>query len=166
MRAEVAADDPAALGVDGGDPGALGVGDPDPAAAVGQRPRVAADVDFLRDRAAFVVDPQQFAQRDPMFQPGTPSTVAAVGDGILYFAIGWTASGLGGNLAGLVMTLGADASPADSRTQFLGGWRLMADVGNAALYLCSPLGSMVTGTTLYVLGMLASALGLGGVAGL
>ena len=25
-----------------------------------------------------------------------------------------------------------------------------ADVGNAALYLCSPLGAMVTGTTLYV----------------
>jgi enoyl-[acyl-carrier protein] reductase I len=25
-----------------------------------------------------------------------------------------------------------------------------SDVGNAALYLCSPLGAMVTGTTLYV----------------
>jgi hypothetical protein len=30
------------------------------------------------------------------------------------------------------MTLGADASPADGRVQFLGGWRLMADLGNAA----------------------------------
>jgi hypothetical protein len=34
--------------------------------------------------------------------------------------------------AGVVMTLGADASPADARVQFLGGWRLMADLGNAA----------------------------------
>ena len=30
------------------------------------------------------------------------------------------------------MTLGADASPVDGRVQFLGGWRLMADLGNAA----------------------------------
>ena len=34
--------------------------------------------------------------------------------------------------AGLVMTLGADASPVHGRVQFLGGWRLMADLGNAA----------------------------------
>ena len=41
--------------------------------------------------------------------------------------------GLGNGIgAGLVMTLGADAAPADSRVQFLGGWRLMADLGNAA----------------------------------
>jgi hypothetical protein len=31
-----------------------------------------------------------------------------------------------------VMTLGADVAPAESRTQFLGGWRLCADLGNAA----------------------------------
>ena len=41
--------------------------------------------------------------------------------------------GIGNGIgAGLVMTLGADASPADARVQFLGGWRLMADLGNAA----------------------------------
>jgi MFS family permease len=41
--------------------------------------------------------------------------------------------GIGNGIgAGLVMTLGADASPADGRVQFLGGWRLMADLGNAA----------------------------------
>lgn len=34
--------------------------------------------------------------------------------------------------AGLVMTLGADASPVDARVQFLGGWRVMADLGNAS----------------------------------
>ena len=33
--------------------------------------------------------------------------------------------------AGLVMTLGADASPSVNRAQFLGGWRLMSDTGNA-----------------------------------
>ncbi|WP_375432221.1 MFS transporter [uncultured Friedmanniella sp.] len=40
--------------------------------------------------------------------------------------------GLGNGIsAGIVMTLGADASPAVGRTQFLGGWRLAADCGNA-----------------------------------
>ena len=40
--------------------------------------------------------------------------------------------GLGNGIsAGIVMTLGADASPAAERTQFLGGWRLCADLGNA-----------------------------------
>lgn len=50
--------------------------------------------------------------------------------------------------AGLVMTLGADASPDDGRTLFLGGWRLMSDVGGAggpglvsALTLVAPLGA-------------------------
>lgn len=41
--------------------------------------------------------------------------------------------GLGNGIgSGLVMTLGADASPTDARVQFLGGWRLMSDSGNAA----------------------------------
>ncbi len=41
--------------------------------------------------------------------------------------------GLGNGIsAGVVMTLGADAAPAESRAQFLGGWRLCADAGNAA----------------------------------
>jgi len=40
--------------------------------------------------------------------------------------------GLGNGIsAGVVMTLGADASPEASRTQFLGGWRLCSDLGNA-----------------------------------
>ncbi len=38
-------------------------------------------------------------------------------------------NGLG---SGVVMTLGADASPTRDRAQFLGGWRLMSDSGNAA----------------------------------
>lgn len=41
--------------------------------------------------------------------------------------------GLGNGIsAGIVMTLGADASPADNRSKFLGGWRLCADLGNAS----------------------------------
>jgi MFS family permease len=41
--------------------------------------------------------------------------------------------GLGNGMgSGLVMTLGADASPATGRSQFLGAWRLCADAGNAA----------------------------------
>ncbi|MCF6376095.1 MFS transporter [Nocardioides KLBMP 9356] len=37
-------------------------------------------------------------------------------------------NGLG---AGIVMTLGADASPTDGRSQFLGAWRLCGDIGNS-----------------------------------
>lgn len=33
--------------------------------------------------------------------------------------------------SGLVMTVGADASPKQGRTQFLGIWRFMADIGNS-----------------------------------
>ncbi|MDR7274685.1 MFS transporter [Catenuloplanes atrovinosus] len=41
--------------------------------------------------------------------------------------------GLGNGLsAGIVMTLGADASPTAGRAQFLGAWRLVADLGNGA----------------------------------
>lgn len=40
--------------------------------------------------------------------------------------------GLGnGFSAGIVMTLGADNAPQEGRAQFLGGWRLCGDVGNA-----------------------------------
>ncbi|WP_344436959.1 hypothetical protein, partial [Actinomadura bangladeshensis] len=35
---------------------------------------------------ALAVDPRQFAQRDPMFQPGTPSTVAAAWGALLWCA--------------------------------------------------------------------------------
>lgn len=40
--------------------------------------------------------------------------------------------GLGNGISsGVVMTLGADASPAVGRSQFLSGWRLMADTGTS-----------------------------------
>jgi MFS family permease len=52
----------------------------------------------------------------------TPAAIAAVA----------ALMGLGNGLsAGIVMTLGADASPSLGRAQFLGGWRLCSDLGNA-----------------------------------
>ncbi len=40
--------------------------------------------------------------------------------------------GLGNGISsGIVMTLGADAAPPDARVQFLGGWRLFSDLGQA-----------------------------------
>lgn len=38
--------------------------------------------------------------------------------------------------SGIVMTLGADASPPVGRTEFLGIWRLIADIGNSAGPFC------------------------------
>jgi MFS family permease len=41
--------------------------------------------------------------------------------------------GLGNGISsGIVLTLGADAAPLQDRAQFLGGWRLCSDLGNAA----------------------------------
>jgi MFS family permease len=45
----------------------------------------------------------------------------------LVMALIASGNGLG---SGIVMTLGADASPADGRPQFLGAWRLCGDIGN------------------------------------
>lgn len=56
-----------------------------------------------------------------------PLTHAPTGVGLVAALMG-----LGNGIsAGIVMTLGADASPDAERTQFLGGWRLCADLGNA-----------------------------------
>lgn len=74
-----------------------------------------------------------------------------------------TVLGAGNGLgAGLIMTLGADASPAVGRTQFLGGWRLFADVGRAAGPLALSLlsGIMTLGASSVVLGV-GAVLGAG-----
>jgi MFS family permease len=62
--------------------------------------------------------------------------------------------------AGLVMTLGADAAPVDARVQFLGGWRLMADVGNAA----GP-AAVSAITVVFPLGVAAVAMGAAALVG-
>jgi MFS family permease len=69
-----------------------------------------------------------------------------------------TVLGVGNGLgAGLIMTLGADASPADGRAQFLGGWRLCADLGRAAgpLALSGLTAVLTLGASAVVLGVAA-----------
>lgn len=71
-----------------------------------------------------------------------------------------TVLGIGNGIgSGLIMTLGADASPADARSQFLGGWRLMADLGRAAgpLALSAASALLTLGASAVVLGALAVA---------
>ena len=72
-----------------------------------------------------------------------------------------TVLGLGNGLgAGLIMTLGADASPDEGRAQFLGGWRLCADVGRAA----GPIALSVL-TAIMSLGASSVVLGAGALVG-
>ena len=63
--------------------------------------------------------------------------------------------GLGNGISsGVVLTLGADSAPVEGRSQFLGGWRLCADLGNA-------LGPLTIGaiTAVATLGVAAVAMG-------
>jgi MFS family permease len=63
--------------------------------------------------------------------------------------------GLGNGIsAGIVMTLGADASPSNARAQFLGGWRLCSDFGNA-------LGPLVISAVSLIAPLAAAALSMG-----
>jgi MFS family permease len=72
-----------------------------------------------------------------------------------------TVLGIGNGLgAGLIMTLGADASPVEGRAQFLGGWRLCADLGRAA----GPL-ALSGLTAIMSLGASSVVLGLGALVG-
>lgn len=100
-----------------------------------------------------------------------PSTVLM---GLSLIAIPWTHAplafvlvclvlGFGNGIgSGIVMTLAADASPAQGRTQFLGIWRLMSDVGSsggpALLAAMTSLVSLAAGITLIgTLGLAAAA---------
>lgn len=52
---------------------------------------------------------------------------------LIPFVVVCTIMGLGNGIgSGIVMTLGADASPQHGRTQFLGLWRLISDIGTSA----------------------------------
>ena len=59
--------------------------------------------------------------------------------------------------SGILMTLGADASPVEGRAQFLGGWRLMGDLGWAA-------GPALVSLAAAVLSLGAAAVLMGGLA--
>ena len=68
--------------------------------------------------------------------------------------------GLGNGLsAGIVMTLGADASPSLGRAQFLGGWRLCSDLGNAGgpLVISAVSAVATLAAAAYVMGVIALA---------
>jgi MFS family permease len=67
--------------------------------------------------------------------------------------------GLGNGLsAGLVMTLGADASPASGRAEFLGAWRLCSDVGQGGGPLL--IGAVTAVATLSVAAVVVGGCGL------
>lgn len=70
--------------------------------------------------------------------------------------------GLGNGLSsGILMTLGADVAPPESRAQFLGVWRVMSDLGNAVgplvLTGAAALGSVALGVWLMATSSVASA---------
>ena len=66
-------------------------------------------------------------------------------------------NGLG---AGIVMTLGADASPDEGRPQFLGAWRLCGDIGNSGGPLL--VGAVAAVAPLATACLVVGALGLAG----
>ena len=59
--------------------------------------------------------------------------------------------------AGIVLTLGADTSPEVGRAQYLGGWRLCADLGNT-------LGPLLISAITAIASLAIAALALGGLA--
>jgi MFS family permease len=78
------------------------------------------------------------------------NSAAAVTAVVALIAVG---NGLG---SGIVMTLGADASPAVGRSQFLGAWRLCGDIGNTGgpLLVALLAGVTVLATASFVVGVL------------
>jgi MFS family permease len=80
------------------------------------------------------------------------STVTGLGVCLAGMAIG---NGLG---SGIVMTLGADAAPANGRAAFLGVWRLSSLIGvnGAALLVASISGLVGLGAASIVLGVLCA----------
>jgi MFS family permease len=59
--------------------------------------------------------------------------------------------------AGIVLTLGADTSPDDGRAQYLGGWRLCADLGNT-------LGPLLISALAALASLAVAAVAVGGLA--
>ncbi len=83
----------------------------------------------------------------------TPATLAAVA----------VVMGFGNGISsGLIMTMGADLSPPEARTEFLGVWRLFSDLGNGAgpLLIAGVTGLFALGPAVLVMGVI----GLGGAA--
>lgn len=86
------------------------------------------------------------------------STMPAVVAVALLMGVG---NGMG---AGLVMTLGADASPAVGRPEFLGAWRLVSDLGTASGPLA--VGLVAAAASLAVASVAVGGLGVAAAVGL
>jgi len=86
------------------------------------------------------------------------STMPAVAAVAVLMGVG---NGMG---AGLVMTLGADASPAVGRPGFLGAWRLVSDVGTASGPLA--VGVVAAAASLAVASIAVGGLGVAAAVGL
>jgi MFS family permease len=77
-------------------------------------------------------------------------------DGLAGLMLAGLLMGVGNGLsAGLVMTVGADVSPAVGRAQFLGAWRVCADVGIGG-------GPLLIGAVTAAASLTAAALAMGG----
>jgi MFS family permease len=79
----------------------------------------------LRGRAWVAVPSMLGLTLGLLLTPITGSALALAGVGLIMGA----GNGMG---AGMVMTIGADLSPPDSRPVFFGIWRLVSDIGNGA----------------------------------
>lgn len=84
------------------------------------------------------------------------TTTATVAAAACLIAVG---NGLG---SGIVMVLGADASPVDGRAQFLGGWRLCGDIGMSGGPLV--VGAVAAAAPLAVACLVVGAVGVAGTA--
>jgi MFS family permease len=82
--------------------------------------------------------------------------------GLVTFLIASMLVGLGNGIgSGIIMTLGADASPRSGRTEFLGIWRMLSDIGASGgpvlLSAVAALTSLAAGvTTIGALGLVAA----------
>lgn len=85
-------------------------------------------------------------------------------DSLLSFTLACMLIGLGNGMgSGIVMTIGADISPAHARTRFLGGWRFLNDVGSSGgpilVSAVAAVASLASGISLIsAVGLLAAAL--------
>lgn len=85
-------------------------------------------------------------------------------DSLLSFTLACMLIGLGNGMgSGIVMTIGADISPANARTQFLGGWRFLNDMGASGgpilVSAVAAAATLATGISLIsAFGLLAAAL--------
>lgn len=85
-------------------------------------------------------------------------------DTLVPFTLACMLIGLGNGLgSGIVMTIGADVSPSTGRTQFLGGWRFLNDIGSSGgpvlVSAMAAVASLAAGISLIsVMGLVAAVL--------